>query len=209
MIKETLPDVRSAYAIISSEESHRVASGSIYKPLRDLRHLHTLLIPTDNGNGRSDESPTLVCEKCGFNGQTIDRCFKFIRYPANLGKKKAGKNFKGKNVSNNVVGSGSSTGFSDEQLSTLLYLLSRKTLLMEKVCRPIWQGVITDSGENQHITFTDKFLVNVIDISHLKIIATLVVPEYYVSLMSVHKVTRDSKLIIDFDELKCYILIKI
>ncbi|GJV22769.1 ribonuclease H-like domain-containing protein [Tanacetum coccineum] len=42
--RETLPDVRSAYAIISSEESHRVASGSIYKPLRDLRHLHTLLM---------------------------------------------------------------------------------------------------------------------------------------------------------------------
>nr|GEU78504.1 ribonuclease H-like domain-containing protein [Tanacetum cinerariifolium] len=32
------------------------------------------------------------------------------------------------------------------------------------------------------------------------------VPEYCVSLMSVHKVSRDSKLVIAFDELKCYIL---
>ncbi|GJR04437.1 hypothetical protein Tco_0527421 [Tanacetum coccineum] len=29
--RETLPDVRSAYAIISNEESHRVASGSIFE----------------------------------------------------------------------------------------------------------------------------------------------------------------------------------
>nr|GEX37884.1 reverse transcriptase domain-containing protein [Tanacetum cinerariifolium] len=33
-----------------------------------------------------------------------------------------------------------------------------------------------------------------------------VVPEYYVSLMSVHKVARDSKLIVSFDESKCYVL---
>ncbi|GJX83208.1 hypothetical protein Tco_0332689 [Tanacetum coccineum] len=89
-----------------------------------------------------------------------------------------------------------------------------------------------DFGANQHITFTGIFLVNVIDISHLKIKVShpngteafitkignipltdyltlfdvFVVPKYCVSLMSVHKVARDSKLIIAFDELKCYIL---
>ncbi|GJV78154.1 ribonuclease H-like domain-containing protein [Tanacetum coccineum] len=230
--RETLPDVRSAYAIISSEESYRVASGSISKTSQrsqtsaytadvsnrgNYQRSHTsnsflrpsnTTRPTDNGNGRSDGGPTLVCEKCGFNGQTIDMCFKFIGYPANLGKKKAGKNFKGKNVSNNVVGSGSSTGFSDEQLSTLISLIKENSVNGK------------DSGENQHITFTDKFLVNVIDISHLKIKVShpngteafitkirnipitdyltlfdvLVVPEYYVSLMSVHKDTWHCRL---------------
>ncbi|GKD43805.1 hypothetical protein Tco_1268450, partial [Tanacetum coccineum] len=34
----------------------------------------------------------------------------------------------------------------------------------------------------------------------------LVVPEYCVSLMSVHKVARDSKLVIAFDEMHCYVM---
>ncbi|GKB26984.1 hypothetical protein Tco_0866385 [Tanacetum coccineum] len=41
---------------------------------------------------------------------------------------------------------------------------------------------------------------------YLTLFDVLVVPEYCVSLMSVHKVARDRKLVIDFDELKCYIL---
>ncbi|GJS35326.1 ribonuclease H-like domain-containing protein, partial [Tanacetum coccineum] len=85
---------------------------------------------------------------------------------------------------------------------------------------------------NQHMTYTDKNLVNVIDVSHLKIKVShpngteafitkienmpltnylnlydvLVVPEYRVSLMSVHKVTRDSKLIVAFNEMNYYVL---
>ena len=94
------------------------------------------------------------------------------------------------------------------------------------------KGVITDSGANQHMTYSDKFLVNVVDVSHLKIKVShpngteafitkignmpltsyltlydvLVVPEYCVSLLSVHKVARDSKLLFAFDEANCYIL---
>jgi len=93
-------------------------------------------------------------------------------------------------------------------------------------------GLIVDSGANQHLTYTDKYLVNVIDISklgikvshpngtealitkvgnmiltkHLTLYDVLVVPEYCVSLMSVHKVARDSKFVIAFDESKCYVL---
>nr|GEX50798.1 ribonuclease H-like domain-containing protein [Tanacetum cinerariifolium] len=93
-------------------------------------------------------------------------------------------------------------------------------------------GVIVDSGANQHLTYTDKLLVNVIDISKLGIKVShpngteavitkvgnmilnknltlydvLVVPEYSVSLMSVHKVARDSGLIVAFNENKCFVL---
>ncbi|GJU74354.1 integrase, catalytic region, zinc finger, CCHC-type containing protein [Tanacetum coccineum] len=89
-----------------------------------------------------------------------------------------------------------------------------------------------DYGANQHWTYTDKDLVNVIDISYLKIKVShpsgtkdfiakvgnlvltnfltlydvLVVPEYYVSLVSVHKVARDTKFIVAFDESKCFVL---
>ncbi|GJT50026.1 ribonuclease H-like domain-containing protein, partial [Tanacetum coccineum] len=183
--RENLPDVRSAYAIISSEESHRIATGSV--------------------------------------SGTTQR------------KRKAGSNLKGKIVSNNVVGSSSSNGFYDEQMATLISLI-KENLSMEKEFTLIWQlvskGLITDSGANQHITYTDKNLIDVIDISNLKIKVThpngteafitrignmplidyltlydvLVVPEYCVSLMSVHKVSRDSKLVIAFDEMHCYVM---
>ncbi|GJV18940.1 putative RNA-directed DNA polymerase [Tanacetum coccineum] len=206
-----------------------------------------------------------------------DATYNLPTLPLNKGSsygRKDGQNFKGKNVSNNAVGSSSSSsstttttssnnsGFSDEQLSTLISLIKENSVkgkgvqanmagtilntihLFNKNFEKFFcsnnlthtkletKGVITDSGANQHITFTAKFLTNVIDISHLKIKVThpngteafitkignmpltdyltlfdvLVVPEYCVSLTFVHKVARDSKLIIAFDELKCYIL---
>nr|GEW46465.1 putative reverse transcriptase domain-containing protein [Tanacetum cinerariifolium] len=109
--REVLPDVRSAYATISSEESYRDASGSVFGSSQ--RNQASTLV----GSG-------LVCKNCGFNGHTIDRCFKIIGYPTDFGKKKPGPNSKGKNISNNnVVGSSSSSGFTDEQVATLITLI--------------------------------------------------------------------------------------
>ncbi|GJX19470.1 ribonuclease H-like domain-containing protein [Tanacetum coccineum] len=82
LFRETLPDVRSAYAIISNDESHMFASDSIPGTSQ-----------SDSGNRRTVGGSNLVCENCGFNGHTIDRCFKIIGYPGNFGKKKAGKIF--------------------------------------------------------------------------------------------------------------------
>ena len=91
-------------------------------------------------------------------------------------------------------------------------------------------GWIIDSGANQHLTVSTNNMFNVIDISGLnltvghpngtlaKITAVgnlrltnnvvlfdvLVVPEYCVSLLSVHKLIKDSKLFVGFDEHKCY-----
>ncbi|GJW53973.1 putative RNA-directed DNA polymerase [Tanacetum coccineum] len=284
--RETLPDVRSAYAIISSEESHKIATGSVFgtsqrsqtsafnvnAPNRgNLQRFQTSTSfsrpsnnnkPNDNGNKRTVGGSTLVCKNCGFNGHSIEKCFKIIRYPADFGKRKAGSNFKGKNVSNNAVGSSSSNGFSDEQMATLISLIKENSVNGKGIhsnmagtymnsstvfnknfekffcsnsslhSKLVSKGLITDSGANQHITYTDKNLVNVIDVSYLKIKVThpngteafitrirnmpltdyltlydvLVVPEYCVSLMSVHKVARDSKLVIAFDEMHCYVM---
>ncbi|GJS93013.1 ribonuclease H-like domain-containing protein [Tanacetum coccineum] len=91
--RETLPDVRSAYATISSEESHRVAVGSIA------------------GSSQRNQTSAFV---------------------SNMNK-------------------------------WLLLSLSSKTIKLEK-------NVQADMAEaNQHMTYTDKELDNVIDISHLKI----------------------------------------
>ncbi|GJX87271.1 retrovirus-related pol polyprotein from transposon TNT 1-94 [Tanacetum coccineum] len=144
---ETLPDVRSAYAIISSEESHMILTGSmsgtsqrsqtsafnVNAPNRgNFQRSQTFTSfsrpsnnnrPNDNGNRRTVRGSTLVCENCSFNSHSIDKCIKIIGYPADYGKRKAGSNFKGKNVSNNAVGSSSSNGFSDEQMATLISLI--------------------------------------------------------------------------------------
>ncbi|GKF04877.1 hypothetical protein Tco_0035545, partial [Tanacetum coccineum] len=85
--------------------------------------------------------------------------------PANFGKRKAGSNLKGKNVSNNVVGSSSSNEFFDEQMATLISLIKENFVN--------GKGVHSNmAGANQHITYTDKNLINVIDISYLKIKVT-------------------------------------
>ncbi|GJX46458.1 zf-CCHC domain-containing protein [Tanacetum coccineum] len=60
-----------------------------------------------------------------------------------------------------------------------------------------------------HPNGTEAFITKIENMpltDYLTLFDVLVVLEYYVSLMSVHKAARDSKLILAFDELKCYIL---
>ncbi|GKD06931.1 ribonuclease H-like domain-containing protein [Tanacetum coccineum] len=97
--------------------------------------------------------------------------------------------------------------------------------------KTITLGWIIDSGANQHLTTSTIGMINVLDISNLNItighpnctIATishvgdlrlsnnvilydvLVVPSYCVSLLSVNKLIKDSKLFVGFYEDKCYI----
>ena len=113
--RDPLPDVKGAFAIISSEESHRYVvtgsgggtsqksqssvfnssvpnkgnfqrsptSGNSFRPNNG---------PRNNDNRRTSGGPLLVCEHCGFNGHTVDRCFKIIGYPADFGKNKRNGN---------------------------------------------------------------------------------------------------------------------
>ncbi|GJS60632.1 ribonuclease H-like domain-containing protein [Tanacetum coccineum] len=141
--REVLPDVRSSYATISSEESHSVAcsnvSGSSQRSQastfvsnvpnknnfhRNNQNSNYRPRPNNINNNRQSGGSGLVCENCGFNGHTIDRFFKIIGYPADFEKKKFGQNQKNKGVSNNnSIGSSSSSCFSDEQMATLISLI--------------------------------------------------------------------------------------
>ncbi|GJV48883.1 hypothetical protein Tco_1439095 [Tanacetum coccineum] len=235
--RETLPDVRSAYAIISNEESHRVVA--CLEPLKGFKLLHLMLMLLIEGIFRGLK-PLQV---------SLDLLMRTYLMIMGIGE---------------LLGvlPCSSNGFSDEQMTTLISLIKENSvngkgihsnmsctymnsssvfnknfekffcsnsLLHSKL---VSKRLITDSGANQYMTYTDKNLVNVIDVSYFKIKVThpnkteafitkignilltdyltlydaLVVPEYCVSLMSVHKVARDSKLIIAFDEIHCYSL---
>ncbi|GJT19911.1 ribonuclease H-like domain-containing protein [Tanacetum coccineum] len=139
IFREVLHDFRSAYATISSEESHRVVAGSIVGSSK--RNQVSAFVSNKVGGF------ALVCENCGFNGHTIDRCFKIIGYPADFGKKKSGQNVKGKNISNNnSVGSSSSSGFTDEQMATLISLIKDNK---------IGKNVQINMADVNHINFFD------------------------------------------------------
>ncbi|GJW71743.1 ribonuclease H-like domain-containing protein [Tanacetum coccineum] len=163
--RDTLPDVRSAYAIISSEESHRVVSNhasgsnsgqrsqsSVFNSNVGNRNSNQRPQSSGNttrpsnvtrpstGNRRSGGGSQLVCENCGFNGHTIDRCFKIIGYPPDFGKKGGsgnnvtngnnGQSFNRRFVNNNSVGSSStssSTPFSDEQIIKLISMIKENS----------------------------------------------------------------------------------
>ncbi|XP_035830149.1 uncharacterized protein LOC118479628 [Helianthus annuus] len=92
-------------------------------------------------------------------------------------------------------------------------------------------GWIVDSGANQHMVMTDEYLINQKDVTEFNIKVkhpngtsalvtkigdiklsdkvilydVFVVPDYCVNLISVHKLARDCKLIVSFDEQTCYI----
>nr|GEW08988.1 ribonuclease H-like domain-containing protein [Tanacetum cinerariifolium] len=92
-------------------------------------------------------------------------------------------------------------------------------------------GWIIDSGANQHMNNSIKDMVNLVDVFDLKLTVghpngtlakithvgnlklnndvmlfdVLVIPEYTVSLLSVHKLIKDSKFSVGFNETKCYI----
>ncbi|GKA19933.1 ribonuclease H-like domain-containing protein [Tanacetum coccineum] len=60
--------------------------------------------------------------------------------------------------------------YTDDQLSKIISLIKDNSLNNGKgVQANMATGVIVDSGANQHLTYTDKFLVNVINISNLGI----------------------------------------
>nr|GEZ80610.1 ribonuclease H-like domain-containing protein [Tanacetum cinerariifolium] len=161
LFREVLPDVRSAHATISSEESHRVASGIIVISSkrneasafvsnvsnkndfqRNNQNINSGPRPNNLNNNRQGGAFALVCENCVYNGHTIERCFKIIGYPADFGKKKSGQNSKGKNVSNNVVGSRSSTGFTNEQMANSS--LSSKIIRIERMSVILFREVLPD-----------------------------------------------------------------
>ncbi|GJX56709.1 ribonuclease H-like domain-containing protein [Tanacetum coccineum] len=260
--RETLPDVKSVYATISSEESYRVTVGSIASSSqRNQASAFVSNVPysqnfqrnnqnfndgpsrTNNVNnnrqgggfGLNNNRPSggsgLVCENCGFNGHTIDRCLKIIGYPADFEKKNSGQNFKKPNVSNNnSIKKSSSSSFSDEQITTLLSLI--KDNKIGKNVQANMADTYFNKKANQHMTCTDKELDNVIDIYHLKIKVghpngteayiskignlrlsngltlydVMVIPKYCVTLISVHKLIKENKDIIAFDENRCYFL---
>ncbi|GKB21455.1 ribonuclease H-like domain-containing protein, partial [Tanacetum coccineum] len=180
--REVFPDVRSAYAIISSEESHKVVVGSIAgSSQRNQASAFVSDVPNSQNfqksnqnfstgpsrlnnldNNRQGGGSGLVCENCGFNGHTIDRCFKIIGYPVDFGKKK-----------------------SDEQIATLI------SLIKDNKVRNVQANMAVG-----HPNGTEAYIFKIENLklyNGVTLYDVMVIPKYYVTLISVHKLVKENK----------------
>ncbi|XP_071694368.1 uncharacterized protein [Rutidosis leptorrhynchoides] len=178
---DPLPTVKSAYATLSREESHRA---SVYSSTK-LR-------------------PLLLCH-------TIDRCFEIIGYPPSFNRRVSKnptinnswsnntgvKSFSSNNAAVDTSVQNTTLPFSEEQISKLMSLLNNDSIF----------GNLKSNME-EHPNGTKAYIKQIGDYaisSHITLFDVLVVPEYMVNLMSVHRVARDSKKFLGFDEHYCYI----
>nr|GEV23623.1 ribonuclease H-like domain-containing protein [Tanacetum cinerariifolium] len=139
--RDSLPDVKDAFAIISREESHRgLAHGKLA-----AKNRVAFVVKTNNGNNNFNKrvntnnnnnrgpNPNLVCKHCSLIGHIIERCYELNGYRAgfkknpNLSKQSSFvKKFSGNNVDVSQNASTSSgtmfASFTNEQMMKLLSL---------------------------------------------------------------------------------------
>ncbi|GKB11287.1 ribonuclease H-like domain-containing protein, partial [Tanacetum coccineum] len=144
LARETLPDVKYAFVIISREESHRgIASssyGSVTKPQvssfvaksNSWNNNRNKKIDINKrvGNSTNNRVPNrnLHCTNCGKVGHTVDRCFDIIGYPLgynkNTGPKPNGPRYFNANSVSSSSEKGASLSFTNEQMMKLINLIN-------------------------------------------------------------------------------------
>ncbi|GJS40590.1 hypothetical protein Tco_0565633 [Tanacetum coccineum] len=157
--EETFPDVRSAYATISSEESHRVAVGSIVgSSQRNQASAFVSNVPNSQNFQRSNQNfSTGPSRPNNMNNNRQGRGSSLNNNRQGGVLKKSGQNFKKQSVSNNnYVGKSLSSGFTDEQMATLISLIIDNKVGKNMQANMAVMEKIVDSGANHHMTYTDK-----------------------------------------------------
>ncbi|GKC23646.1 ribonuclease H-like domain-containing protein, partial [Tanacetum coccineum] len=225
LTRDPLPSVKSTFAIISVEKSHRgISSNSTpSKPYA------TAFVSKGYDNKRTGRGPNLnlKCTNCLKPGHTVERCFELVGYYKKPNGQASSGQSQNKIASNNNAerpSTSSHVSLTNEQMLRLMNLIN------DKHASPISTNK-ADSGANQHMTISEKLLHNIVDIAHfgltvrhpnrthalikkigdlkltkdITLYDVLVVSEYNASLLSVHKLARDNKLCVGFDEHKCYI----
>ncbi|GJS36032.1 putative RNA-directed DNA polymerase [Tanacetum coccineum] len=173
------------YAIISSEESHRVvSSSSVGTSQRSQSSVFKLFCVNRGFNAAGHRTVTCVHFFLGINNLVtlLRGCFKIIGYPSNFDRRnnssssnqnsqnQTNQNFNRRFVNNNSAGSSTSSTFLDDQISKLISLIKENSL--------------NNNGNGVHANMA----------------------EYSVTLVSVHKIAKDSKFIVGFDESKCFLI---
>nr|GEY03384.1 hypothetical protein [Tanacetum cinerariifolium] len=142
--RETLTDVKNAFAIISREESHKglasSSSGSVKKP-QVSSFVAKSNSWTNNGNKRIDNNKrfrnsannrgpnlNLNCTNCRKVGHIVDRCFDIIGYPFGYNKNHGPKPNGLRTFNDNFVSTssekGASLSFTNEQMIKIMNLIN-------------------------------------------------------------------------------------
>ncbi|KAI3499188.1 hypothetical protein L1887_34981 [Cichorium endivia] len=258
LLMDPLPNVRSAFSIISREES-RQKNGSLSSNT-NTNSQPAAFNSKSNFKPNKGKNQNLQCKHCGVKGHTIERCYKLIGYPKDFKFKndsnnsgnstslnKTFSNNNANSVSNDLLGSSQTLKseqhyLTSEQYSRFLRLISETQVNEEVPANANMAGIacnsfvefnkwVVDSGASQHMTASESYLNDVVDVSklnlkvghpngssaHINKIGNLqlsnsltlfdvfVIPGFSVNLLSVHKLCRDSKCNVVFDEHNCII----
>nr|GEW01320.1 hypothetical protein [Tanacetum cinerariifolium] len=163
-----LPDVKRASSIISSEQSHRVVfSSSFGNSYRSQSTVFNCNVGNKNNAQRpqasvSNSRPANVTRPVNNWNRRPNRGGLPWKRNNNNSNNQGVQNFNKRFINNNNYVASSSNSLSDDQISKLI------TLIKENSLNSTSKGVQPNmAGANQHLTHTDKNLVNVIDISYL------------------------------------------
>ncbi|XP_076929081.1 uncharacterized protein LOC143593292 [Bidens hawaiensis] len=202
LIKDPLPSVKNAFAIISSEESHRSIISN------NKTNATVFVAKTFDNKRKFAKNQIVKCSHCNKNGHPIEKCFELIGYPESYKRKENFKNNSsnlnkydlGTNIGSNVASS--THTFSTDEVAKLLALISEKkneeTLdnmadLNLSVKHP--NGTFAKIEKIGNLKLSDNVVLHDV----------LVVPDYYVNLLSVFKLSQDNKVGCSFDEFVCYV----
>ncbi|GJV57242.1 ribonuclease H-like domain-containing protein [Tanacetum coccineum] len=179
LTRESLPSVKTAFSVISGEESYRnVTSARTTKPAATVFAVKTF----DNkkkfnnnykgsgsnsnfnsNNNNRGPNPNLKCTNCNKTGHTVDRCFDLIGYPA--GYVKRNSNFNSRPVtSNNVSAKVQSNGVSSNNATTGNSPVSLSSDQLARLMNLLNENGVSTANANMADSLAIK------DIGHLLII---------------------------------------
>ncbi|KAJ0575491.1 putative RNA-directed DNA polymerase [Helianthus annuus] len=209
LTRESFPSVKVAFSIVSREESHRLSSsGSKSQSVSYVARSNQSNQNTSRKNFRGPNS-NLKCTHCNMIGHTVDRCFEIIGYPPGM-KKRSNGSF-GRNSGNNTSRSSMSSGPSSSAMSALPFTPEQIAKLMSLVGeKPDGdQEKSNMGGMSACVGHPNGTSVSVLKIGDLRLINNVIikdvfyVPGYSVNLLSVHKLAKDNKIAVLFNEDNC------
>ncbi|GJZ05757.1 ribonuclease H-like domain-containing protein [Tanacetum coccineum] len=186
LTRDPLPTVKTAFSIISREESHRGGSSNVSNKTHATSFASNVPNQSNFSNrnrtqnnafnkGRPTRNPNLLCTNCGFTGHTVERCYKITGFPPNFQSKR--KEF----ASNNHASTSDNTSdhiknasyvsaddksaqlFSKEQIAQIMSLIS------EKKVEVTGDTKANMAGANHHMIISEQYLGSVVDISDLNL----------------------------------------
>ncbi|GJR36780.1 hypothetical protein Tco_1212464 [Tanacetum coccineum] len=178
LITDPIPDVQSAFATLSRDESHRNST------VHNVKTSSTAFVARSNNdwtgnrnnqnkrfNQNRGPNTSLVCKNCNMTGHIVDRCFELIGYPPGFKRNPKVNNPKSSvNNASTSNSSGNTHVLTNDEYKKLMNLLRSSGL-----------GSACDIQGN------------------------VAVPGYHVSLLSVHKLASANKVSVVFNESDCLI----